>query len=162
MSSIPETLITTVWPTMAASPAGRLVGRLCASQLGYGFFTLGKLLALATIPLSLIAYFWRFMPVLCRRYAVTDRRVIVQKGLTAVEERSLGMAEFDAIEVVVRPGQEWLAAGDLVFRRDGQEILRMPGICRPEIVRRACLKTQATLLSFEQVRSHQAAEPQVA
>jgi hypothetical protein len=46
----------TVWPTIGSTRIGRLVGRLCGIRLGWGFFTLGKLLAILTIPLSLAAF----------------------------------------------------------------------------------------------------------
>jgi len=80
-----ESPVMTVWPTIAATAAGRWVGRLCALRLGYGFFTLGKLMAPATIPLSLAVFGWQLMPWVCRRYALTSRRILIQKGLSAAE-----------------------------------------------------------------------------
>ena len=77
-----------VWPTIAATALGRLVGRLSAIRLGWGeFFTLGKLLAVATLPLSLLVYFWQLTPYGCRRYMLTNRRIIIRKGLMAVDQR---------------------------------------------------------------------------
>ena len=51
------------------------------------------------------------------RYRVTNKRVVVERGLTAVEERSIGFDRFDNIQVEVDPGDEWYKAGDLVFRQ---------------------------------------------
>ncbi len=115
----PETTIMTVWPTIGATAPGRWVGRLCEVKLGLGFFTLGKLLALATIPLSLTVFIWQLLPVVCRRYRLSNRRIIIQKGLKAIEGPAIALDEFDAIDVLLRPGQDWLHAGDLVFRRQG-------------------------------------------
>ena len=93
---------------------------------------LGKLLALATIPVSLVVYLWRLMPGACRRYTLTNRRLIIQRGLTAKDGPSIGLDEFDTIEIAVLPGQDWLHAGDLVFKRDGKEVFRLSGVSRPD------------------------------
>lgn len=146
-----ESPVMTVWPGIGSMPAGRWVGQASGNRIGRGFFTLGKLWALATIPVSLLVYLWRLMPGRCRRYALTDRRVIVRLGLTAKEGPSIALDQFDAIEVAVLPGQEWLHAGDLVFRREGKEVFRLPGVSRPEGFRRACLKAQNALLRGREV-----------
>jgi hypothetical protein len=148
---ISESPLMTVWPTIGATAVGRLVGRLCGLGLGVGFFTLGKLMALATIPVSLVVFCWQLMPYICRRYALTDRRIIIQKGLQAVEGQAIGLDEFDEIAIEVRGGQDWLHAGDLVFKRAGSEVLRLAGVSRPEIFRQVCLKARSALVSFRNI-----------
>jgi hypothetical protein len=139
------------------------VGRLAAVRLGWGdFFTLGKLLAVATLPLSLLVYFWQLTPYGCRRYMLTNRRIIICKGLMAVDQRWVGFEEFDTIDIEVLPGQEWLHAGDLVLRRGGVEVLRLAGIPRPESVRQVCLNMRSASLSVRSVVERQAAETSVA
>ncbi|MGO8690773.1 MAG: PH domain-containing protein [Thermoguttaceae bacterium] len=152
-----ETAIMTVWPTIGATIAGRWVGRLCGVRLGRGFFTLGKLLALATIPASLTVFLWQLLPAVCRRYCLTDRRLVVQKGYKAVEGRSIGLEEFDCIDLAILPGQDWLHAGELVFRHEGREVFRLSGVSRPEVFRQVCLKAQTAMLSFRAVLAEQAA-----
>jgi hypothetical protein len=147
----------TVWPGIASMAVGRWVGRMAGNRTGYGFFTLGKLLALVTIPVSLIAYLWRLMPGACRRYALTGRRLMIQHGLTAQDGPSLGLDEFETIEVAVLPGQEWLHAGELIFKRDGKELFRLSGVSRPEAFRQVCLKARTALVSGRQVCQQQAA-----
>jgi hypothetical protein len=114
-------------------------------------------MALATIPVSLAVFGWQLMPWVCRRYALTNRRILIQKGLSAVEGRSLNLDAFDAMEVVVLPGQAWLHAGDLVFRRGPQEVFRLAGVSRPEVFRQVCLKVQNALRSFRELHRQQAA-----
>jgi hypothetical protein len=153
----------TVWPSIGSMTAGRWVGSLSASRIGYSFFTLGKIWALATIPVSLAVYLWRLMPGRCRRYALTNRRVMIRLGLTAKEGPSIGLDQFDALDVDVRPGQDWLHAGDLAFKHEGKEVFRLPGVSRPEGFRRACLKAQSALLQGRAVcQQLAAAEPAVA
>ena len=139
-AELAEVTCKVTWPTIGATRAGRLVGRLAAVQFGWGeFFTLGKLLALATIPLSLAVFCWQLMPYVCRRYALTNRRIIVRKGLLPMDQRWLELDEFETIDVEVLPGQQWLHAGDLIFRQGGNEVLRLRGVSRPEVFRHVCL-----------------------
>jgi hypothetical protein len=105
----------------------------------------GKAMAAATIPLSLAVFFWQLLPFVARRYRVTDRRIVVQKGLGAVEERSLRLDQFDTVEVQILPGQEWLRTGELVFGRAGQEVFRLQGVPSPEPFRRMCQEVQSAL-----------------
>jgi hypothetical protein len=138
-----------VWPTIGATRCGRLVGQLAAIRVGAGkFFTLGKVFAAATIPVSLGVFAWQLMPGVIRRYGLTNRRIVVLKGLTRVEERSIGLDEFDIVEIRVLPGQEWLHTGEVVFLRDGREVFRLSGVPRPETFRAICLKQRNTLLAM--------------
>lgn len=153
-----ETISKVVWPTIGATRRGRLVGQLCSLRLGVGrIFTLGNLLALATIPISLAVFFWQLLPGVIRRYGLTNRRIVVFKGLARIEERSIGLGDFDSIEIQLLPGQEWLRAGDLVFFRDGQEVFRLAGVPRPETFRAICLKQRATMLAMREVIESQLA-----
>ncbi len=146
----------TVWPSIAATPAGRVVGRLAAVDVGFGrFFTVGKFLAVASIPIALAAFAWKLMPGVCRRYRVTNRRVVVQKGLKPSDERSIGLDEFDAIEILVLPGQHWLRAGDVIFRSGENEVLRLGGVAHPESFRQVCLKARTAYVSVRDVLKRQ-------
>jgi hypothetical protein len=152
-----ETNVIVVWPSIGAYRIGRFVGRLCGVQLGFGrFFTLGKLFALATIPLSFLVYFWKILPAVGQRYRLTTHRVVIEKGLRGVPSKAVGLEEFDAIDIEVLPGQEFLHAGDLVFRRQGREVFRLPGVSRPAVLREICWKTRTALLSVREVLREQA------
>jgi hypothetical protein len=137
-----ETTIMTVWPSIAATGLGRLIGRICAIRTGSGAFRLGRLLALFTIPLALPVFFWMVNPFSARRYTLTNRRVIIQRGSRARAERWVELDRFDSVEVVVQPGQEWYPAGDLVFRNGPIETFRLEGVSRPETFKRTCLKAR--------------------
>ncbi len=157
MPEVSEKKIMTVWPGIGSMALGRWVGRLAGNRLGYGFFTLGKLLALLTIPVSLLVYVWRLLPGACRRYTLTSRRLIVQLGLTAKDGPSVGLDEFQTIEVDLLSGQDWLHAGDLVVKLDGKEVFRLSGVSRPEAFRQACLKARNALIRGREVCQQQAA-----
>ena len=137
-----EVTVMTVFPTLGATPTGRLIGRLCGARSGSGFFTLGKLFALLLIPVAIGLFIFMLLPGVIRRYRLTNRRVVVQKGLSSIDERWVDLDRFDAIDVEVLPGQEWYPAGDLVFRRGPIETFRLQGVSRPETFRHTCLATR--------------------
>ncbi|MGD9719840.1 MAG: PH domain-containing protein [Pirellulales bacterium] len=134
-----EVTVMTVFPTLAAYPPGRLMGRLCAIQAGFGFFSLGKLFALLLIPFAVGLFAFSLLPFVIRRYSLTNRRVIIQKGLRAIDERWVDFDRFDAVDIEVLPGQEWFPAGDLIFRMGPIETFRLAGVSRPETFRHTCL-----------------------
>jgi len=167
-----EVTSTVVWPSIGAYPLGRLLGRWCGLRLGIGFFTLGKAMALLTIPLSLALYVWKILPWICRRYRLTNRRIVIQKGYSAKDVASIGFDQFDAIDIQTLPGQAWLRCGDMLFvlvRRGsppvgrgspdpaGQVVLRLSGVPRPEVFRQICLEAQTALLSVREVLRRQQA-----
>ncbi len=134
-----EVTVMTVFPTLGAYPPGRWMGRLCSIRAGVGFFTLGKLFALLLIPVAIGVFAFSLMPFVIRRYTLTNRRVVIQKGLRAIDERWVDFDRFDSIEVEVLPGQEWYPAGDLIFRQGQIETFRLAGVSRPETFRHTCL-----------------------
>jgi len=136
---VAEVTIMTVCPTFGASGAGRFLGRLYSIQWGIGIFSLGKLIALASIPLAIGLYFARLQPFTGRLYRLTNRRVLIETIYRHVVQSWVELDRFDTIEVVVQPGQEWYRSGDLVFRMGQIETFRLIGVSRPETFRRTCL-----------------------
>lgn len=156
--SLSEVTIMTVWPSIAATRTGQALGRLYAIRSGCcNVLTVGNLIALASIPVALLLYFFPWITNTVRRYRLTNRRLIVERGLLPRAERSVSLDDFDAIDVVVQPGQAWYPAGDLVFRRGNIESFRIYGVRRPESFRQTCLKAQRAHSSVKRVLSQQRA-----
>lgn len=165
-----EVTIMTVWPSMAKFAPARALGRLYRNQTGIPpVLTLGKIAALATIPLSLGLFAAKLAwPGFCRRYRLTNRRVIIEKpprirdvllGFSKArwtEEWSVGLDDFEEIDVLVQPGQEWFPAGDLVFRHGKLETFRLLAVQRPETFRRTCLKAQLSYASVKKAVAREA------
>jgi hypothetical protein len=146
-----EVTVMTIWPSIAAFPSGCFLGRLYDIRWPNVYiFQLGRLLALLSIPHALFLYFWRVMPRVGSRYTLTNRRVVIEKGWPPVEHTSIGLDEFDSIDIDVLPGQEWFAAGDLCFRNGGSEVFRLAGVSRPEAFRQTCLKSRLAYVSVKQ------------
>jgi hypothetical protein len=142
----------TVWPSVAATSLGRTLGLLYRIKEGFGPISIGRVALLATIPLGLMLYLSMRAPWAIRRYRLTNRRVIVEQGINPKVKQFVLLGGFDAIDVEVSSGQEWYAAGDLVFRRGPVETLRLPGVSRPESFRRVCLEARQAYGSVASVQ----------
>ena len=152
-----EVDVMTIWPSIAAYPSGRFLGRLYANRVGIYIFRLGNLIALASIPHALFLYFYRILPWVGSRYTLTNRRVIVQRGLQAVEDKSTELDRFNRIEIAVQPGQSWFKAGDLLFYQGETETFRLEGVSRPKVFREICMKSNASYLGVKAALERQAA-----
>ncbi len=162
-----EVTVMTVWPSLAALAFGRWWGRRFANNFGMSIFgipiTVGRLLALASIPVILPIYFLMLLPKVpfvvfgiknpfCRRYRLTNRRVVVEHAFGGGELQSVSLDRFDSVEIEVVSGQEWYPAGDLIFRNGQIETFRLCGVPHPEAFRCTCLKTQVGHAGVQQAR----------
>jgi hypothetical protein len=170
-SQLKEVTSMTVWPSLSATTFGRAWGRMFAWDYGFRLFgvpiTIGRLIALASIPVMLPLYFLMRLPRVpfivvgfknpfCWQYRLTNRRLIVE-NLFGGEIKSVALDRFDSIETVVQPGQAWFKAGDLVFRQGATETFHIWGVPRPETFRHTCLKARHSYVGVQQARSTGAA-----
>ncbi|HET6881400.1 MAG TPA: PH domain-containing protein [Pirellulales bacterium] len=171
-----EATIMNVWPSVSALSGGQFWGRLYSNQSGFPLagvpITVGRIIALLSIPLVLPVYFLMLLPCFiylpklgpiprlyvsnpwARRYRLTNRRVIIER-LSGEEDASVSLNNFDNIEVVVLPGQAWYPAGELIFRKGTVETFRLSGVPRPETFRQTCLKAQRSHASVKQAVERQ-------
>lgn len=147
-----EATVMTVWPSVASTGLGRVLGRIYRIRDGFGPISIGRLALLATIPVGLAIYLSMRLPWAIRRYRLTNRRVTIERGVGGEVVQFVDLDRFDAIDVIVEPGQEWYAAGDLVFRRGQVETLRLPGVSRPESFRRTCLEVRQSYVSVAEAQ----------
>jgi hypothetical protein len=162
-----EITIMTVWPSLSATGFGRLWGRLFALEFGFRLFgipiTLGRLMALVSIPFTVALYFLmrlpRFPGILigirnpwCSHYRLTNRRVVVENPFGS-ELKSVALDRFDAIDIEVQPGQAWFKAGDLVYRLGPMETFRVAAVPRPETFRQTCWKAHTSFVALQQLRA---------
>jgi hypothetical protein len=152
-----EVVILAVRPSIGATRLGRLVGQAASLSNGWGIFTLGNLLAVLLMPAALALFFWLRLPGVCRRYMLTTRRAVIVRGLRNVCRQSIALEEFDQIDVVMLPGQQWLRCGEVIFRRGQAEILRFSGVPCPNVFRRNCLRVQQAILATARAKQQQQA-----
>ena len=149
-----EMTVMTVWPSVAMYGVGRWFGRRFANRWPDVYiFRVGSLWALFSIPVALVLFFMRIAPFVGRRYRLTNRRIIVERGLTGVEDKSIDLDRFDSISTEILPGQAWYDAGDLVFRQGNVETFRLAGVSRPEAFRQTCIKGHMAYVGVKRSRA---------
>src|SRR5262245_42003567 len=85
-----EALIREAWPSVAAVPAVASLGRMLTRTI------IGAPLAwLLMAPL----YFVKIVPYLSTRYAVTNRRVMMQRGLKPTPVKEVALSAIDDVRV---------------------------------------------------------------
>lgn len=152
-----EVTVMNVWPSISAGPWGRWLGRMFANRTGLNLggvpITLGWVLVLVTIPLSIFLYFNKIVPRIplivlwrlnnnCRRYRVTSQRIVIDHPFGGHEFSSISLNDFETSELEVRPGHEWFRSADIVFRRGPGEVFRLRGVPHAEAFRQTCMKTK--------------------
>jgi len=153
-----EATVMTVWPSVAKYWLGRWLGKKFSIRWpDIYIFRLGNLIALLSIPLALKLYFFRILPFVGTRYTLTNRRVVVYRGIVGVEEKSVDLDRFDNIDIVVQPGQAWYDAGDLVFKKGNVETFRLDGVSRPAPFRATILKARQVYEGVKKERQKQRA-----
>lgn len=150
-----EVTVMTVRPSVSMYRLGRFLGRLYAIKTGGYIFTVGNFIALASIPIALLLYFLRLSPWIGVRYRLTNRRVVVQRGLLVTDDRWVDLDRFDRIDVVVQPGQAWYHAGDLVFFLGETETFRLPAVSRPHAFRTTCTSAHRVHVGVKQALERQ-------
>lgn len=170
--ALAEVTIATVWPSLAATAYGRWWGRRFANKVGLTVFgiplTIGRLMALVSIPFILPLYFHMLVPRLpgvvfgwpnpaCRRYRLTNRRVLVEQPFGGGEQQSVSLDRFDSVTLEIQPGQEWYPAGDLIFRNGPIETFRLLGVPHAEPFRQTCLKAHQVFVGVQRARAAGAA-----
>lgn len=153
-----ESTVMIVWPSIASTWLGRLLGAAFDAAPRWGFldaFTVKNFVILAAAPLGAALFAWTHAPFVCRRFHLTNRRLRVERGYAGRIEAEIALDAFDEIQIEKLPGHEWFSAGDLIFFRAGQPVLRLEGLGRPSGFRQTCIKTRAVFVALRNPRVKQ-------
>jgi hypothetical protein len=124
-----EALIREAWPTVLEASGG--VARLA--------HTLLKTVVLAPLGwLLLLPLFGkRLLPGLSKRYTLTNRRLMVQRGLRPTPAQEVALADIDEVRLVPDSFDRFYLSGTLEVLSKGQVALTLPGVPEPEGFRHA-------------------------
>ena len=125
-----EAVIRIVWPSVTAFPA--------VASLG-SFLMRTRLLAPLGWLLLAPFYFIKVAPGFARRYVLTNRRVIYQKGLRLGAADSVDLADIDEVRIHEDKNSEFYRSGDLEIISKGKPRLKLRGITGPQAFRHAIL-----------------------
>jgi len=125
-----EALVRVAWPAVTAIPPVATLGRkfICSIVLA----PLGWLLMLPF-------YFKKILPFIATRYALTNRRLMLQRGLKPKAVQEIPLADIEEVRVVSDGNSEFFRAATLEVLSKGQVKLTLPGVPEPEAFRRAIL-----------------------
>ncbi len=126
-----EALIRETWPTVVRYQAGlsrvgeRLMKTIVLAPLGW--LLMGPL------------FLRKFMPFLCKRYTLTNRRLMIQRGLKPHPVEEIPLADIDDVRPVEGTYDSFYLSGDLEVVSGGQARMKLIGVAEPESFRRAIL-----------------------
>jgi hypothetical protein len=82
-------------------------------------------------------YFRRIMPFLCKRYTLTNQRLMIQRGLKPRPVQSIPLAEIDEVRFDHHSYNSFFLTGTLEIISKGEVKLRLTGVPEPESFRHA-------------------------
>ncbi|REJ89649.1 MAG: hypothetical protein DWQ34_19205 [Planctomycetota bacterium] len=135
-----EAIIETVYPSIAKSGLGRMIGSLCDSidAKVNGVKISALLFGLPLAPLGVLGYF-KFK-IFDPKYVLTNRSVQVRAAIGNRLLQRVDLVDIDNIAVTVQSGQAFYHAGDLDLINDREEVLlTLPGVPRPKRFRQVIL-----------------------
>jgi Bacterial PH domain len=126
-----EAKIRTAWPSVTdASPAIANLGR-----------ALIRTIVLAPLAWLLLApfYFKKVLPFLAKRYTLTNRRLMVQRGLKAKPKQEVALSDIDDVRLVEGSYNPFYRAATLEVLSGGKVVLTLTGVPEPEAFRQSTL-----------------------
>jgi hypothetical protein len=128
-----EAMIREVWPAVTSVPA--------AAKLGEKLIRSIILAPLGWLLLSPI-YFRKVLPLLACRYTVTNRRVMVRRGLKPKPTSEVALSEIDDVRIVPESVNAFYRTATLEIIDRGKMVLQLVAVPEPESFRRAILEAR--------------------
>lgn len=127
---VSEALIREEWPSVAAYSGPASLGRVCICSIvlaPLGWFLL--------LPI----YFLKILPFLARRYTLTNRRLMVRRGLKPEPTHEVALGDIDEVRIHEDANSAFYRAGNLDVVHGGQVVMTLAGVPEPQSFRLAVL-----------------------
>jgi hypothetical protein len=125
-----EAKIRVAWPSVQAYPAVAHLGRRL-------------MLTIVLAPLSWLLmapfYFLKILPFLATRYTLTNRRLMIMRGLRPVPSQEVPLADIDEVKIVTDGNSPFFRAANLEIVSGGKVVMTLRGVPGPEAYRQAIL-----------------------
>ena len=128
-----EARIREIWPSVASAPAVAGLGRLLTNSI---------LLAPVGWLVMSVVYFGKVLPLLMRRYALTNRRVMIRHGWAGTPAQEIALKDIDDVRLVTDANSEFFRSGNLEIVSGGKVALTLPGVPEPESFRQMILNAR--------------------
>jgi hypothetical protein len=129
-----EAKIREAYPSVAASPAIAGLGQALTRTI---------ILAPLAWMIMAIAYFGKVLPILARRYTLTNRRLMIRRGWKAKVAQEIPLAEIDEVRLQKDINSNFFRAGTLEIVSNGQIKMILPGVPEPDSFKQAILNACA-------------------
>jgi hypothetical protein len=125
-----EATIREVWPSVTvysgvATLGEKLIRSIVLAPLGWF--------------LMLPVYFLKVLPFFARRYTLTNRRIMIQRGIKPVSVSEVALSEIDEVRLDRSTANAFFRAATLEIISQGKVALTLPGVPDPESFRAAIL-----------------------
>jgi hypothetical protein len=125
-----EARIREAWPSVARSPGIATLGRVLTNTI---------FLAPLAWGIMALAYFGKLLPFLARRYTLTNRRLMIRRGIKGKPGQEVALADIEEVRVKTDANSDFFRAADLEIVSRGQVIMTLRGVPEPEGFRQAIL-----------------------
>ena len=129
-----EALVREAWPTVAgfnpglAALAKKLMQTYILAPVGF----------LVLLPLFML----KLAPFLCRRYTLTNRRLMIQRGFKPAPTHQVALADIDEVRFEPNDVDAFYVSGTLAIVSKGQVVLTLPGVPEPEGFRQTIISAR--------------------
>ncbi len=124
-----EAMIREAWPSVLGVQAG--LARLAGSLIRSVFLApLGWLV-------NGLLFGKKFAPFICKRYTLTNRRLMIRAGWKPAPVHEIALANIDDVRLIPETYDAFYRSGDLEVMSGGKVVLRLPGVPEPESFRHA-------------------------
>lgn len=134
VNSQKETILTNIWPSVAANPFGRMIGSLnnCIPLKLNGIPISALIFGLPLAPIGALIYLTS--KVFGTRYTLTNRSLQVWTATGGSMIKSIPLGEISSIEFIQTSGQAFFKASDInLIGANGGVLLKMAGISYPDV-----------------------------
>ena len=118
-----EARIREAFPSVARAPAVATLGRALTATI--------VLAPLAWLLMAAV-YFGKLLPLIGRRYTLTNRRLMIRTVWKGVALKEVPLADLDDVRVVTDANSDFFRAANLEIVSKGQVVLTLPGVPEPE------------------------------
>lgn len=125
-----EAIIRESWPSVTAYPGIARLGRQLICSI------VGAPLGWA---LLLPVYFSKILPFLAKRYRVTNKRLVILRGLKGTPVQEIPLSEIDEVRVTKDDNSDFFRAGNIEIVSGGNVVMTLVGIPEPDSFRHAII-----------------------
>lgn len=129
-----EARIREAWPSVAQAPGLASLGRALTRTI--------ILAPLAWLLMSAM-YFGKLLPFVAKRYRVTNRRLMILRGLKGKPVKEIPLADIEEVRIVNDANSDFFRAATLeILGSGGQVLMRLPGVPEADSFRHAILNAR--------------------